>query len=146
MNKPEKSNPKIQTSKKKIYHSRFKPKKNTTIRLEWRNNWTWENWNRCNEQECWGKKTKRAFSFRSQLMRSKITSPNNAIYSHQGTTTHLPTNCHDPSKQIQNAHHRLFSSVRQATNERPWFQIWALQCQCQSPSHQSLKPPPNRDE
>ena len=27
MNKPEKSNPKIQTSKKKNYHSRFKPRK-----------------------------------------------------------------------------------------------------------------------
>ena len=77
---------------------------------------------------------------------AKSTSPNNPIHRHQGTTTHLPTDCRDPSKQSQNAHHPLFSSVRQAIDERPWFQIWALQSQCQSPSYQSLKRPPNRDE
>ena len=34
-------------------------------------------------------------------MSSKSTSPNNPIHSHHGTTTHLPTNCRDPSKQSQ---------------------------------------------
>ena len=60
-----------------------------------------------------------AFSFRSQLMRSKRTLPNNPIHRHQGIATHLPTDCRDPSRQSQNAHHPLFSSVRQAIDERP---------------------------
>ena len=66
-----------------------------------------------------GKEKKKSISFQSQLMRSKSTSPNNPIHRHQGTATHLPIDCRDPSRQSQNAHHPLFSSVHQATDERP---------------------------